>query len=104
MFEPIIPESKLHPADHADETLAKEEWLDRFEPAVEDVQNALDWHGETYGNELFEGSAALWFICPDYKEERKERRAKELQDAINDIVMSYAEEVLWPEFKKKERI
>lgn len=103
MFEPITPECKLHPADHTDETLTKEEWLDRFEPAVEDVQNALDWHGETYGNEVFECAAALWFSCPEFNEDRKERRTKELKSAIDEIVKSYAEEVLWLEYKAKGR-
>jgi hypothetical protein len=101
---PNVPESKLHPADQADETLAKEEWLDRFEPAVEDVENALCWHEETYGNEYLNTCAALWFCTWPTREDAKERRAKSMQDAIDEIVKTYAEEVLWPEFKKKERI
>lgn len=104
MFEPETPESKMYPPDHPDETEQKEAWLASFEPACEDVENALQWHDETYGNEYLNTCAALWFSVWPSREDAKERRAKALNDAIDEIVKSYAEEVLWPEFKKKEGI
>lgn len=100
MFDPVTPESKLHPASHPDMTIAKENWLESFEPCVEDVEAALKWHEDTYSNHYLNCCIALWSGTSDSKEEVKAKRAKALKNAVDEIVQSYAEEVLWPEAKK----
>lgn len=74
----------------------RDAWVDSFLPAVEDTALAIEWHGDTYGNDSLDNAIALWVGVPVMNEERVAKRAKELRDLIDDIVRSYAEEVLWP--------
>lgn len=95
----LSSEPSLTPPSYPDETLAFENFVSGL--CIEDTQAALEWHGAENGNLVVECCLALWHGCSDSKEEAKEKRAKALTSAVDDIVEAYAKAVLWPEYKRR---
>lgn len=101
----LSAEPALAPPDHPDETLAMEGFVKYFLAGccVEDTEAALQWHGEAHGNGLLETTLAIWHAIPLANTDALEQRSQALRAAVDEIVKTYAEEILWPEHQEKLR-
>lgn len=102
-------EPRLSPPDYEDETLAKEIWVANMVLEVlsstDKLADAIDWHGETYGNEDLNTVLAHWSVLEgsetDCYAAKRVKATTKLQGFLKAHAESYCEEVLYPEMKVK---